>query len=232
MAKLLREADHQRIAAAIKVAESQTDGEIYCVVARQAATYRWLPFALAGLAALCVPILVSVAAPAAHRWPLLGESWVSGNLSTFDVDHAVAIALLGQALLQVAVFAVVFALLLPQAVRLRLAPRSIKRAEVQRAALQQFLAQGLQRTSRRTGVLIFVSIAERQAVLLADEGINAKVAQSVWDDVVAGLTAAAAAGSLCDGFVTAVAQCGAVLAAHFPPNSLNVNELPDRVVEL
>jgi putative membrane protein len=232
MAKLLEKADHRRIAEAIRVAEAQTDGEIYCVVAGQVATYRWVPFAFAGLAALCVPILAALVAPAAHRWPLLGEGWTSGNLNALDVDQAVAVALLGQALLQALVFAAVFALALPKAVRVALTPRPIRRIEVQRAAVQQFLARGLQRTSRRTGVLIFVAIAERQAVLLADAGINAKVAQSVWDEAVAGLTAAAGAGRLADGFVAAVAQCGAVLAEHFPPLADPVNEIPDRVVEI
>ncbi len=38
------------------------------------------------------------------------------------------------------------------------------------------------RTPRtRTGVLIFVSVAERYAVILADAGINQKVTQQVWD---------------------------------------------------
>jgi putative membrane protein len=35
-----------------------------------------------------------------------------------------------------------------------------------------------------------------------------------------------------DGFVAAVEQCGAVLAAHFPPGALNRDELPNKLVEI
>ena len=232
MAKQLLEEDHRRIAEAIAAAEAGTSGEIYCVVAGQASAYRWVPVAVAVLAALVTPFLVALLAPAAHRWPVFGETWTSGNLTTLDIDHAVSAALQGQAVLQIIVFAVVLALALPRAVRLVLTPRGIKRGLVHQAALQQFLAHGLQRTRGRTGILIYVALAERQAVLLADEGINAKVSQTVWDEAIGALTHAAGTGRIADGFVTAIGQCGAVLARHFPPEPDDVNELPDRIVEL
>jgi putative membrane protein len=81
-------------------------------------------------------------------------------------------------------------------------------------------------------VLIFASVAERYAEIVADQGINAKVTPEVWDKAVAALIAGIKDGRAGDGFVAAVEQCGVVLAEHFPPGALNPNELPNRLVEI
>ena len=87
-------------------------------------------------------------------------------------------------------------------------------------------------TERRTGVLIFASVAERYAEIVADAGINAKVPPHVWDQAVAALIAGIKDGRPGDGFVSAIEQCGAVLAEHFPPGALNRDELPNKLVEI
>ena len=56
--------------------------------------------------------------------------------------------------------------------------------------------------------LIFVSLAERYAEVVADSGINAKVAAADWDGVVAGLAAHASDDQLADGFVEAIGAVG------------------------
>ena len=63
-----------------------------------------------------------------------------------------------------------------------------------REAMRQFFAQGLHKTENRTGVLIFASVAERYAEIVADAGINAKVTPEVWDQAVAALIAGIKAG--------------------------------------
>ena len=100
--------------------------------------------------------------------------------------------------------------------------------------MRQFWAQGLHKTQARTGVLIFASLAERYAEIIADAGINERVTQDVWNSAVAALTSAIRHGQVGAGFVAAIAQCGAVLAEHFPlaPGTRNPNELPDRLVEI
>ena len=99
-------------------------------------------------------------------------------------------------------------------------------------ALKQFLARNVHRTSARTGVLIFVSIAERYAEVVADAGINSKVGQHVWDGVVRELTKHAGDDRLADGFVNAIGAVGAVLAEHFPVTEGDTNELDDHLVEI
>jgi uncharacterized membrane protein len=96
---------------------------------------------------------------------------------------------------------------------------------LQRSA--QFLAQGIHLTEQRTGVLIFASVAERYAEIVADSGINAKVQPDVWSKALA-----AKGGASGDGFVAAVELCGEQLAQYFPPGALNPDELPNKVVEI
>jgi putative membrane protein len=81
-------------------------------------------------------------------------------------------------------------------------------------ALKQFLARNVHVTAERTGVLIFVSLAEHYAEVVADSGINAKVQQKDWDDVIRDLTNAAARNALADGFVVAITAVGKHLAVH------------------
>ncbi|TGW05094.1 SDR family NAD(P)-dependent oxidoreductase, partial [Mesorhizobium sp. M2D.F.Ca.ET.145.01.1.1] len=68
--------------------------------------------------------------------------------------------------------------------RIHMVPRRLRYQAAHANAVKQFLARNVHRTTARTGVLIFVSIAERYAEVVADSGIDAKVGQQVWDGVV------------------------------------------------
>src|SRR5215207_3007022 len=202
---MISEADRTRIIDAIRQAESATSGEIFCVIARHSSEYRLVPLAWAALLALAVPL------------PLI-------NLTLWPASLIY--------LVQLAAFIVGAIGLSHSSVRIYLVPSSVKHDRAHDEALRQFFAHGLHLTQNRTGVLIFASAAERYAEIVADSGINAKVTQEVWDDAIAALIAGIKQGRTGDGFVAAIAKCGAVLAAHFPPGALNKNELPDKLVEL
>jgi len=232
MTTLLTEEDHRRVSAAIAEAEAKTAGEIFCVVARHVSDYRLVPFVYAGLASLLVPAVIVLLGLEPHRWPLVGDSWTTGEVSESGVAAAVAASLAAVVALQALVFLLVALAMAPAAIRLKVTPRALKHDRVQRAAIDQFLARGLQRTKARTGVLIFVALAERQVEVVADEGIYSRVDPSLWDDAVGALIDAAREGRLADGLVEAVALVGGVLNTHFPPGPDNVDEIPNRVVEL
>jgi putative membrane protein len=232
MAKLLSKADHARIADAIAAAEAQTSGELYCVVAQRVSDYRFVPIVWAGLTSLLLPAVIVLLGLEPHRWPIVGEPWWTGSASEAEVDNAVHSGMLVMIAVQALTFAIVFLATLPQRVRLLVTPKALKRDRVHRAAMDQFLARGMQRTRERTGVLIFAALSERLVEVVADEGIYSRVAPAVWNDAVAVLVVAARQGRIADGFVDAIALCSAILAEHFPPRPDDINELPDRVVEL
>jgi len=202
---MISQADNQRIAAAIRAAEAKTSGEIYCVIAHACGGYHLVPIAWAALIAFAVP------------WPLIQFTrWPAGLIYLVQLATFIAVALL---------------LSLPM-IRFRIVPKRRLHGRAHVVAMQQFLAQGIHLTEKRTGVLIFASAAERYAEIVADSGINAKVAPDAWAGAVAALVGAIKTGRPGDGFVAAIELCGAELARNFPPGDLNPNELPDRVVEI
>jgi len=142
-------------------------------------------------------------------------------------------ALVGTIVLQGLLFAVAAGIVAIPRIRWALTPRGLKRARVRRRAEEQFLAKNLHLTRERTGVLIFVSLGERMAELIADEGIAGHVEAKVWDQAMAALTDGLRRGSPAEGFEAAIGLCADVLAERFPPREGdNPNELPDAVVVL
>ena len=63
-------------------------------------------------------------------------------------------------------------------------------------------------------------------------GIEERVPKGTWQDIVNRLTAAFSAGRHTDGFVAAIEEVGGHLAVHFPPGSLDANELPNHLIVL
>lgn len=202
---MLSETDKARVAEAIRAAEAKTAGEVFCVVARAAGHYRLVPLAWAALIALVVP------------WPLI---YLTGWSATTIY------------ILQLVSFIVVALGLMRSGIRYRIVPRQMKRDRAHAAAMRQFWAQGLHLTAQRTGVLIFVAVAERYAEIVADAVINEKVPPETWQTIVDALIAAIKAGRPTDGFVAAIEACGTVLAEHFPPGAIARDELPNKVVEI
>jgi putative membrane protein len=107
-------------------------------------------------------------------------------------------------------------------------PRAVQRARAHRAALEQFVLRGISHTPNRCGVLIFVSLAEHYARIIADEGVAQKVHASEWQAAIDVLTMHIRDGHIAAGFLAAIERCGAVLAQHAPPDG-SMNELPDRL---
>jgi putative membrane protein len=202
---LFSAADQQRISAAITSAERQTSGEIVVVLAAQSDGYHYVPPLVGASVALLVP------------WVLIYFSHL---------------ALVPIYLIQLAVFALVTAALMPVAIRIALVPASIKRMHAHRRAVEQFLVQNLHTTTGRTGVLLFGSVAEHYVEIIADDAIDAQVPQGTWKGIIDALTEAIGQGRPADGFVAAIAAIGAVLARHFPPGANDPNELPDHLIIL
>jgi putative membrane protein len=194
--------DFESISTAIHAAEQRTSGQIVCVLVRSSSDYIDIPVLWASVLALCLP------------WPLIYfTQWSAQRIF----------------LLQIVLFLIVAVLLLlSMPLRLTLVPRPVQRVRAYRAALEQFMVRGITRTKNRTGVLIFVSLAEHYARIIADEGIARKVHHSEWQAAVDSLTACMRADQIRAGFIAAIERCGDVLATHAPPDGSS-NELPDRL---
>ena len=104
----------------------------------------------------------------------------------------------------------------------------MRRARAHRAALEQFVVRRIAATKNRCGILIFVSLAERYARIIADDGIAQKVQASEWQAAIDALSGNMRAGHIAQGFAAAIERCGTVLATHAPPDG-SPNALPDRL---
>jgi putative membrane protein len=193
--------DHEAVSAAIRAAEARTCGQLVCVLAHSSSAYSYIAILWASVLALVTP------------WPLI-------YFTPWSVERIFAIQLL--------VFIVAGLVFSLTPFRPALVPRPVRRARAHRAALEQFVVRGISRTKNRCGVLIYVSLAERYARIVADEGIGQKVQPSEWQTAIDALTGHMREGSIVAGLTAAIERCGAVLATHAPPDGSG-NELPDRL---
>jgi putative membrane protein len=194
--------DRDRVATAIRAAEARTSGEIVCVLAQTSSDAGALPILIAAVVALALP-------------------WLLVAFTTMSVHRIL--------LLQTVVFvALAIVLCLPR-VRVALVPRAARRAVAHRAAMEQFAIRGIARKKDHTGVLIFVSLAERYARIIADQGIAARVAQAEWQSAIDALVAHMSGGRIAEGFIAAIDVCGRVLETNFPRTETSRDELPDRM---
>lgn len=94
----------------------------------------------------------------------------------------------------------------------------------------EFYEAGLDKTAGQTGILIFVSLMEHRAVVLADKGISEKLPPETWSGVLETLLAGIKRGHMSQGFVDAIAECGNILEQHFPPSPNDQNELRNSLI--
>lgn len=217
--------DHARVTHAVIEAERTTDGEIVTIVAERSDRYHDVALHWAVLAMLLPPAVFAVR----PDWLLnILAGLFGGWRSAPDLREIIT------ALLVVATLTFLAALLIMRHARLRdaLTPPMTKTRRVRRRAIDLFKAGTDRRTARRTGVLLYVSLAEHRAEIVADAAIHGKVAPEIWARAMAELVAHLKSGRPGDGIAAAVARLGEVLAEHLPRSSDDLNEVPDRLIEL
>ena len=202
---LLTEHEQRQVAEAIARVEKTTDAELVTVLAARADDYAYIPLLWASLIALVVPGVVH---------------YLSGYLTMYTLLVA-----------QWATFIVLCLLFRLPKVTPRLIPRSVRHWRASNLARRQFLEQNLHHTVGSTGVLIFVSEAERYVEILVDDGISKRLDDSNWDAIVQAFTQQVKQGQTLAGFIACVEACGELLKVHVPVTQTR-NELPNRLVVL
>lgn len=220
----LSEEEHVRVSTAVAAAERGTSGELVLVVAPQSDRYHDVALHYA-VAAMLLLVGVMALRP---DWLALAATPLHFGWSEALGGPELVSLMLGQALVFLAVR---FALAYPP-LRLALTPTGTKARRVRRQALAIFRSAVVGRTVDATGVLLYLSLAEHRAELIADSGIHHETQPEQWGEAMVALIDHVRAGRLADGMVEAVAQVGAILAAHHPPAPGDRNELPDRLIEL
>jgi putative membrane protein len=221
----MSDADRARVGAAVSAAESRSAGEIVTILAARSDDYADVALvwsAAAGFAALLALFL----APDFYLgiYERLSGGWVH-EWTPRAVFAAAAVVLALK-------FGGTWLILLWRPLRLFLTPPSIRDERVRARAITCFKVGAERRTQGRTAILIYLSMDEHRAEIVADKAIAAKVPAEVWGDVMAEMLAELKEDHLADGLIAAIARVGALLAEHFPCAESDNNELPDRLIEV
>jgi|GEM_PF-198107 len=217
----LNQSEKQEIRQAIREQEVHTTGEIVTVITSASDRYLYIPTLWAALLALLTPYILHLMHyqfQFLNSYPLIQLS-KHLHISIYQV--------------QLIVFCL-FALLFRWPwLKMKLIPKSIKHSRASRLAHEQFYVQGLHSKKERTGVLLFVSVAEHYVELLADKSINDAVAKNTWESLIATFIKHVKSNNIKVGYVKAIEQAGSILRQHFPcvPEK-DINELPDHLIEL
>ncbi|KTE25512.1 MULTISPECIES: hypothetical protein [unclassified Sphingopyxis] len=218
-------ADHDLVTAAVAAAEDQTSGEIVTVIAAQSNDYDDVALVWASVIAFLAMSVIALF-PEFYRglYDRLTGGWGHELTANQWLGTVIAVGVLK--------WIGMWLILLWRPLRIWLTPRAILAARVRARAIDLFKVGTEAKTLGRTGVLLYVSLREHRADIVADEAIAAKVTPEVWGDAMVALIDRVRAGKPGEGMAEAVRQMGVVLAAHFPRGSENPNELPDRLIEL
>lgn len=226
MAKLaMTTADHKLVSDAVAAAEAHSAGEIVTIVTPRSDAYHDVTLIWSALVAFLALSALEIApgfylSLVERLLGLWGHEWTPRSV--------LAVALTFAALK----FGGMYLLMRFTPLGLWLTPRFVRNARVRARALTCFRVGAESRTSGRTGVLIYVSLDEHHAEIIADAAIASKVAPETWGHAMKAMLDPLRAGQIAQGMAAAVAEVGKVLAEHFPRSDDDTNELPDRLIEV
>jgi putative membrane protein len=183
--------DHQAIEAAFDAAQARTSAPLMGVAAEASSDYAAAPLSTALILALLAP------------WPLLLLTRISAE-RIFAAQLAVALAALG--------------LFSFASLRVKLTSRRARRAIAHRAALVQYAMRGGEHAPGRNAVLIYVSLAERYARIIAGDEASRHITAQQWQGLVDDLTSEMAKGDVKAALSAAAGRAADMLAPHFPPS--------------
>jgi putative membrane protein len=221
----LSEADHDKVSAAVTAAEANSSGEIVVVATPISDAYHDVALHWA-----LVP-LFAVLAWAAWR-PTALTWWYDVLFGGWRPDPTQSQLLTLLMVFAALKFTIALLILKWMPLRLFLTPPATKHRRVRRRAIAIFQAAAARRTTGRTGILIYLSLAERRAEIIADEAILKVTDEHTWGEAMTDLLTNVKAGRIGDGIAAAVSQVGVVLSQHFPRSAADLNEIPDQLIEL
>jgi len=225
MAKYLSVEDATRVTASVTEAELHTSGEIVTVLADRSDGYTdialWWAIAASFTAMSLLAVFPEFFLPKIDwLWGGWVPEWTRGEFATLIIGFGL-VKFIGVLLVQ-----------LWPPLKFWLIPPPVRTARVHGRAVAHFKVGAERRTHGRTGVLIYLSMREHRAEIVADEPIAAKVPAEVWGEAMADMLVEIKAGRFADGLAAGVRDVGAVLAEHFPRADDDQNELPDRLIEV
>lgn len=221
----LDDAGRKLVADAVTAAEAQTSGEIVTVLADRSDGYTDVALLWAvGAAFTVMSLFAAFPLPFLDLWDRLiggwGHQWSTGELASMVIGLGLLTFLAAMLVQQW------------EPLKFALIPGPTKTIRVHAQAVRQFKVGADRRTTGRTGVMIYLSMREHRAEIVADESIAAVVSAEVWGEAMGDMLIEIRKGRIAEGLAVGIGDVGFVLAQHFPRGADDVNELPDRLIEV
>lgn len=221
----LADAGRQLVAEAVTAAESGTSGEIVTVLTDRSDGYTDVALLwAAGAAFTAMSVFAAFPLPFLEAWDAVfggwGHQWSTGELASMVIA------------LGLVTFLAVLLVQQWEPLKFFLVPGPTRTIRVHNQAVRQFKVGAERRTTGRTGVLIYLSMREHRAEIVADESIAAKVPAEVWGEAMGDMLSHIRKGRIAEGLAAGIRDVGFVLAEHFPRGEDDQNELPDRLIEV
>jgi putative membrane protein len=221
----LSDEDRAKVAAAIAAAEAKSSGEIVAVATPISDSYHDVAL-LWALLPLFAVLAWAAWRPTALAW------WYNFLFGGWHPDPTQSELLTLLMVFAALKFTIALLILKWMPLRLFLTPPATKHRRVRRRAIAIFQASAAGRTAGKTGILIYLSLAERRAEIVADQAILKVTDDHTWGEAMTALIADVREGRPGEGIAAAIERVGAVLAAHFPRSADDRNEIPDKLIEL
>jgi len=215
ISKYLSDEEIAEISQAVHSAETGTAGEVVPMIVRRSSAVRHVPIVL-GLCFMLVFLGLE----------MLGlNGWYVSDVLPFLLGHwAYQLAAL------VFLLALAWGLSHLHLVQRLLTSDQDEIDQVDRRAQLEFFLHRLHHTHKKTAVLIFVSVMEKRAVILADEGIAKHLPPHIWDEVLKPMTGFLHSGQWSQGFQVAIRRSGELLKQHLPQGETSANEISNNLI--
>lgn len=221
----LNEAQHKLVSDAVEAAELTTSGEIVTVLADRSDGYSDVTMVYAAAAAFtAMSLFAFIPAPFLDLWDAIIGGWMHEWTTGEIASMTIALGLIA--------FAVTWALFLWEPLKFAAIPGPVKFARVHKQAIKHFKVGADGRTGGRTGVLLYLSMSEHRAEIIADEPIAEVVSADVWGEAMVDMLHHIREGKIAEGLAVGVCDVGIILSEHFPREDDDENELPDRLIEV
>lgn len=224
--QLLTQEEQEQIVTAVKKAESTTSAEIVPMIVASSSPYPAATFLSAFVYSLASSSIITIAL-------MLFDKSAEAIMDFFHAYFYPQLASFFVFLLFFLIILPIFMLIVkssPSFKKIFLSRKEIAE-QVQETAFYSFKFHGLDKTKKRNGLLIFVSLFEKRVVLLADSGISERISNEKWKNITDALAQNIKKGNLVSGIIDAIDSCGKILAAHFPHERDDKDELQNIIVE-
>jgi putative membrane protein len=211
MKQILSDQERRHFDQHIAVAEKRTGAQIVLAVIERSDSYTELPWKAFALGVSMTGLMVSIL-------NLARPEWSSGTAALLAVVTTLAA---GAACALLTVYLKGFA-------RWFLSDHRAD-VEVRQYAESLFLSRELFATRQRTGILLLVSLFERQVIVLPDTGLRKRLSRDAMQEVIARMAAPLASGQVTRALEEGLKSLEDVLAVTVLEES-GENELPEEII--